>query len=318
MSEPICCTPRSLPDTLLVQAADSAVRINPLNRPPVPALATILPTGTPDPASIAVLTSKYWHTNGVHLSVGFLDNPPQALRQRILSHMNAWGQTANVAFSETSSDPQVRITRTPGGGHWSYLGTDILQIGPGDPTMNLDSFTMQTPDSEFYRVVRHETGHTLGCPHEHLRQQLVDLIDPDKAIAFYGATQGWPPAQVRAQVLTPLSQASIMGTPNADQNSIMCYQIPGSITTSGQPILGGTDIDATDYAFMATVYPKPSAAAASAPVSAPAGAHRPAGAPAHSPAAELDFPDGRRLRLFRPLAPTDLGVLIGSSAPSGS
>jgi hypothetical protein len=28
--------------------------------------------------------------------------------------------------------------------------------------MNLDSFTTSTPDSEFYRVVRHETGHTLG------------------------------------------------------------------------------------------------------------------------------------------------------------
>jgi hypothetical protein len=36
----------------------------------------------------------------------------------------------------------------------------------------------------------------------------------------------------------------------------MCYQIPGSITKNGQPILGGLDIDPTDYAFAAKLYPK--------------------------------------------------------------
>jgi hypothetical protein len=52
--------------------------------------------------------------------------------------------------------------------------------------MNLDSFTMQMPESEFHRVIRHETGHTLGCPHEHMRRELVDRIDEEKAIEFFG------------------------------------------------------------------------------------------------------------------------------------
>jgi hypothetical protein len=47
-----------------------------------------------------------------------------------------------------------------------------------------------------------------------------------------------------------------MSTP-ADQTSIMCYQLPGSITTDGKPIVGGLDIDASDYAFAGSIYPLP-------------------------------------------------------------
>ena len=60
-----------------------------------------------------------------------------------------------------------------------------------------------------------------------------------------------------AQVLTPLNEASLLGTP-ADQTSIMCYQLPGLITKNEQPILGGTDINPTDYAFVGKIYPRPS------------------------------------------------------------
>jgi hypothetical protein len=125
--------------------------------------------------------------------------------------------------------------------------------------MNLDSFTMDTPESEYRRVVRHETGHTMGFPHEHMRQELVDLIDKNRAIEYFGRTQGWNAEEVRRQVLTPLEESSLLGTPHADPNSIMCYQIPGEITLNGEPILGGSDINAWDYRFVATIYPKPDA-----------------------------------------------------------
>ena len=35
----------------------------------------------------------------------------------------------------------------------------------------------------------------------------------------------------------------------------MCYQLPGQITFNGQPIRGGTDINATDAAFAKSIYP---------------------------------------------------------------
>jgi hypothetical protein len=122
--------------------------------------------------------------------------------------------------------------------------------------MNLEAFTMNTPESEFHRVVRHETGHTMGFPHEHMRRELVNRIHPDKAIAYFGATQGWSPAEVRQQVLTPIEDSSLRGTAHADPDSIMCYQIPGSITKDGRPIIGGLDIDRQDFAFAALIYPE--------------------------------------------------------------
>jgi hypothetical protein len=244
-----------------------AVEVNPSNRAKVEELMKALPGFIPDRQRIALITGKRWHTAGVKLTVGFLDNPPADLRARILLHMNAWNKTANVQFVEAGTDPQVRIARQdgPNGGYWSYLGTDILTIDPNQPTMNLEGFTMDTPESEFHRVVRHETGHTLGFPHEHMRKELVDRIDPDKAIAFYEATQGWSEAEVRQQVLTPLEDSSLLGTPQPDPNSIMCYQIPGSITKDHQPIAGGLDIDNMDFTFAASVYPKPVAGPLAAP-----------------------------------------------------
>ena len=90
-----------------------------------------------------------------------------------------------------------------------------------------------------------------------MRRELVDLIDPQKAIAFFGETQHWSAEEVRQQVLTPIEESSLLGTPHADPHSIMCYQIPGKITKSGKPIIGGTDIDKMDYQFAGKIYPKP-------------------------------------------------------------
>ena len=259
MAEPLTCSPKSIPRDMLVPAAERAVAINPVNHPPVERLARLVPDADVRRSSLAVLTTKYWNNGrGVQLTVGFLDSAPADLRARIVDHMNAWGQTANVRFTETSTDPQVRIAREGGqeGGYWSYLGTDVLLIPKNEATMNLEAFTMETPDSEFHRVVRHEAGHTLGFPHEHMRKELVDKIDVDKAIDYFEATQGWNAEETKAQVLTPLEESSLLGG-GADPYSIMCYQLPGTITKDGQPIIGGEDIDESDYAVAAKLYPKP-------------------------------------------------------------
>ncbi len=256
--QPVSCTIKKLPRNKVLEAARRAREINPVNHPPVDRMIGAARGFSPTPMRIAVLTSKYWGAHGVKLTVGFLDSPPRDLRARILSHMNAWGGKANVVFVESRSNPQVRIARQGGrdGGYWSYLGTDVLSIPADQPTMNLEGFTMDTPDSEFYRVVRHETGHTLGCPHEHMRKQLVDKIDRRKAIKYFGLTQGWSPEEVKQQVLTPLEEQALLGTTAADETSIMCYDIPGSITKNGRPILGGDDINLMDAEFMGMLYPK--------------------------------------------------------------
>jgi hypothetical protein len=261
----ISCVPRQLSERLLVKAADTAVRINPINRPNVAAMASLGLRGeVMTPQRIAVLTSKYWGPRPRQLTVSFMESTPTDLRARIVRHLNAWSRLGGgISFVETRGTGQVRISRG-GGGYWSYLGTDILLIPPNQPTMNLENFTMNTSESEFRRVVRHEAGHTLGFPHEHMRRELIARIDRQKAYDYFWLTQRWDRATVDQQVLTPLNNSSIMGTP-PDQDSNMCYHLPASIMRDGQPIRGGLDINATDAAYCARIYPKAGAAAGASP-----------------------------------------------------
>jgi hypothetical protein len=253
--EVLVCTPRSLPKRLLLKAAQTAVKINPVNAPALPVAAAISDFQVSEPLRIAVLTSKYWGPTPRRLTVNFMEPTPPDLRNRILSHMNAWTATACISFVATNGVGNVRISRGAGG-YWSYIGTDILHIPQNRPTMNLQDFSMSTPESEYKRVVRHETGHTLGFPHEHMRKALIARIDPDKAYQWFLETYGWDKAMVDSQVLTALDEGSLMGTP-VDQTSIMCYQLPGLITRDGNPIIGGLDINQTDYSFAGRIYPRP-------------------------------------------------------------
>jgi hypothetical protein len=241
------------------RSVDKAFEIWPGNRPDDYDEARLLEEGD----KVAVDIFRYWGDQGVELTVGFIETPDAALRARILWHMNAWRPAANVSFVESNVDPHVRIARftaaeaDPGhDGYWSNLGTDILLVAPDMPTMNLEAFTMTTPDAEFHRVVRHEAGHTLGFPHEHMRKELVDRLDREKVIAWYMASQGWTEQVVIDQVLTPLCETSIRGTPHADDTSIMCYQIAAELTVDGVAIPGGLDINDNDRAFAALVYPR--------------------------------------------------------------
>ena len=251
------CTIKMLPMEQQVAAAARAVEVNPQNAPAMENLRALKPDFEIPPEHLAVMTGKYWGPTGVRLTVGFTDNPPTDLRARILSHMNAWGSYANVRFSQTNTSPQVRIARAPNDGYWSNLGTDVLTISQDQPTMNLASFTMNTADSEFYRVVRHETGHTLGFPHEHRRQEIVNRIDREKAVAFFMATQGWSRQMVIEQVLTPFANSALNATAQTDGNSIMCYGLPASIMKDSIAVPGGLDIDALDAQFAGQIYPGP-------------------------------------------------------------
>jgi hypothetical protein len=260
------CRIMPVPPRLQQDAADLAARINPVNAPLREVAGGALPAS---PLSITLTTTKYWGPTPKTFTVSFMEATDADLRARIVSHLNAWSQTCGITFTETSGTGDVRISRGAGG-YWSYLGTDIHLIPANRQTMNLQGFTMNTRDSEFHRVIRHEAGHTLGFPHEHMRKALVDRIDPQKAYAYFLRTQGWDKTTVDQQVLTTLDVTSIIGT-EPDQDSIMCYQLPGEITKDGQPIRGGTDINQSDARFAGVIYPKVLRAAEGAPAAGVAG-----------------------------------------------
>lgn len=253
------CKIKLLPQTNWIHAADTAAKVNPLNRPAINQMRQAMPKGQISTARLAVLHTKYWGIGGVKLTVGFMETTSVALKKRILSHMNAWSKHCNVKFVLSNVNPKVRISFSsppPDDGYWSYLGTDILEIPADEPTMNLDSFTMSTPESEFVRVVRHETGHTLGFPHEHVRAAIIKKMDKEKTIAYFKRTQGWTRKDVIAQVLTPIPESALNASVETDPHSIMCYDLPGMIMKNGIAVPGGKDIDALDKKFAAKVYPK--------------------------------------------------------------
>ncbi len=248
-----------LPVEKAERAARRAIEINPANAADMRSVTRSAGGASGGPRRIAIVTARRWPASGVKLAVQFLDNPTKTLRARLLSHMNAWGVSANVHFAETRETGEVRIARLDRprsmAGYWSYIGTEILEAELDQPTMNLEGFTMRESEEEFRRVVRHEAGHTLGFDHEHMRADLVKRIDPAKAFKHYARTDGWSRQDVRKQVLTPLDKHSIMGTTTSDPDSIMCYQIPAEITKNGVEIPGGLDINANDAAFAARLYP---------------------------------------------------------------
>ncbi len=261
----IVCKTRLLTADQASLALRRGLEVNPANATQHSHLAPAADGRRGAPRRLALVIGRRWPESGVRLTVQFLDTPSAALRTRILLHMNAWDQSANVRFEQTAGLGMVRIARLDHpeklAGFWSYIGTEILGIAPDQPTMNLQGFTMRTAEAEFHRVVRHETGHTLGFEHEHMRSDLVKRIDRRKAIAYFRKSDGWTPLETAEQVLTPLKTRSLMGTAEIDPLSIMCYQLPGEITKDGVPIAGGTDINATDHAFAAKVYPKGASAA---------------------------------------------------------
>jgi hypothetical protein len=249
-----CYIPQLTPAQAL-KAAELAVEINPANRP----LAGQYVKGVSlplTPARLAMVTSKWWGADGVTLPTAFMEDLSNELSRVIFEHLNLWNArgTVNVKFVPSTTDPVIRISRGRGG-YYSYLGTDCRGIPRNQQTMNLEAITTKTAASELLRVIPHEAGHALGCPHEHQRPEIVALLDPQKTIAEFRRSQGWSANEVREQVLTPINVRSIMGTPEADQVSVMTYWFPGSITKSGKPIPGGKGINDSDYAFMARMYP---------------------------------------------------------------
>jgi hypothetical protein len=166
------CTLKFFKGRLLLEAARTAIDINPMNAPMLQGpMAALGGGGIATPEHIALLTSKYWQPQARQLTVSFMETTAADLRARILLHMNAWSARCGISFAWTQGAGDVRISRGQGG-YWSYLGTDILHIPRNRQTMNLQSFTMATPESEYRRVVRHETGHCLtgdtliDCPRD--------------------------------------------------------------------------------------------------------------------------------------------------------
>ncbi|MCU0302168.1 MAG: M12 family metallopeptidase [Candidatus Nanopelagicales bacterium] len=192
---------------------------------------------------------KRW-MNGSVLHVRFLGGNQQ---QRATAREQAqwWTEHANLTFVfDDAPTAEIRIAFDEHNGAWSYLGTDILQIPPDEPTMNLGFLDGGTAGHEF--------GHAIGLAHEHQNPAGgIEWNEPVVIADLAGPPNFWDEAKVRHNVLEKYSHDQVRGT-QFDGESIMLYFFPGSWVRSGVGTEANEVLSAMDKAFIggALAYPK--------------------------------------------------------------
>lgn len=244
------CIDRILPQDQLVAAATKALDENPANAP-----MFVRRLGVPQlmPEQIALLAGKMWRDRRT-LRVRFLDGEP-SVHTKVEQYAHQWSQYANITFEFGSTpDAEIRISfQQPGS--WSYIGTDCLQIGRSDPTMNFGWLTPTTADMEYSRVVLHEFGHALGCIHEHQNPTANIPWNKEAVYRYYmGPPNNWTREEVDTNLFEHYSR-NLTNFTEFDPTSIMEYAIPKELTIGGFEIGWNTEISARDKEFIGERYP---------------------------------------------------------------
>jgi hypothetical protein len=166
-----------------------------------------------------------------------------------------------LKFDEVHSpdDAEVRIGFLPNDGYWSYVGTDVLEIGQNERTMNF-GYDL-TLDSRGVDVPVHEIGHTLGFPHEH-QNPFAGIVWDEEAVYDYfgGSPNFWDRDTILHNILRKIPQGTVEGS-EWDPDSIMHYDFaagliehPEEYQSGLHPAPGLSDIDREQVRFF---YPRP-------------------------------------------------------------
>jgi hypothetical protein len=135
------------------------------------------------PFHLIVPSLNRWKPGGI-VRVAFLGGD-RALYEKIEGAAQEWTKpgVANLHFQFRGADgnfsqwspndaeykAEIRVAFASGDGYWSNVGTDstIPSVsGPGQTSLNLDSFDLDLP-ADWRAVVMHEFGHAIGFQHEH-------------------------------------------------------------------------------------------------------------------------------------------------------
>ena len=208
-----------------------------------------------DLRELALACDRSWQP-GQELRIRFLDGPP-ALHRNIEAIAREWLHHAYLSFDFGPHDhSEIRVT-LQGIGHWSFIGTDALQIPQHEPTMNFEGWNVATPVSEMRPYVLHEFGHALGCIHEHQSPAAEIPWDREAVYSYYaGLPNFWDLATVDHNLFETYSRDHTNFTEH-DPSSIMQYPVPKGHTMGDFEIGWNRELSEMDRRFIAEIYPRP-------------------------------------------------------------
>ena len=213
------------------------------------------PVGAGMPSWATALEQKLW-PNGHRLRVRFLggDDAARAIVER---YAPLWSEHANITLLfDGHPDAEIRISFV-GGGSWSTVGVDCLDVPPEEPTMNYGWLRPGLSPEEARGVVLHEFGHALGLIHEH--QSPAGGI-PWNREAIYkklsGSPNFWDRKTIDHNMFETYAKDQTRYT-NVDRHSIMMYPIDSSwVTDPRYAVDFNSGLSELDRSFIAQIYPR--------------------------------------------------------------
>lgn len=234
------------------------------------------------PPAMAAEKDLAWPVGAV-INVRFLDGDAP-INKMIANIAKEWEKYAKLTFnfvdnSVPTQSLDIRITKTAGGGHWSWLGTNRSwedkkgikhTLDLKKPTMNLDPNDVEPrkmgKGQYGYGTVLHEFGHAIGLVHEHLRPDRPIKFASDKDLYEFYKGYNWDENAVNHNIIDVAN--GTVGTLKFDFKSIMLYDFPKEVLASDDPkvkeLAGKTelpypvnnDLSEDDKTWIRLLYPK--------------------------------------------------------------
>lgn len=163
-----------------------------------------------------------------------------------------------IKFVEVAErgEAEIRIGFMQGDGAWSYIGRDVLGIGPDARTMNF-GWSLTHP-GEIDTAI-HEIGHTLGFPHEHQNPNAGIVWDEEAVYAALAKPPNeWPRETTHYNIIRKIEPDTVQGS-NWDPDSIMHYPFDAGLILEPAPYAAGLQpaggLSPRDRTWVTTFYP---------------------------------------------------------------
>lgn len=172
-------------------------------------------------------------------------NGSDRAKVQVIRLARRWTKAGEFKFEQTSSINQshIRIKFTNSTFYYSCVG---LEAENHDITMRLPEMENLEAKS-FNSIVLHEFGHVLGLGHEHAHPDANFKWNTAKVLDYYKNEKNWEEKDIREQILHRYKREEVEWV-EYDPFSIMHYEVPAFLITSGIPVPKNYDLSPNDIA----------------------------------------------------------------------